>query len=545
VTVTEAFGGRSLPDLEDDPDEDPAPVEGVLDYWEDRRPSAPYLDWLETLAAWDRMEIKGDLVPKGVLGQLPTRLPDQERVDGMRSSDGYVAVACPDAGDGEAHDAPKWRPYLSGDRWDPHGRSWNAYQGRGSTARERFLAMSEEVEELGLIRCELTLPPDLEAEAWGEIVEEGGGAFARLGETFIERAWDLMGLPGEPVGSWVSIHRTSSSLPHEVRPHLHVWAPAIYRDAHGNLEALEREPGGNAPLWRPEKDLDRMREAWKTLLEEWSGRDLEGTQNLRYRPLWVRDRQDRAKISHGSKYNSRPHLQDANRRLKSTGPNWVVLDVEDRDDLEEDTRHVPLEEFTSGVLTVQALTPGNWQMSRWYGEIGHRSWAGFAEELGISDLEPVENLWGRLEDHAPHLLEIAREDVAEAVLEATMPDGLDPPTPENVRAAEWRIRERMVDYVTAARRDLCDRCGQRLEERTALDRADVKALAEAARPDPPSDEALASLGHDRDQEDREPHNVEPTVRRGRLVDAADADRLAHDRLKWRMRDHEIENDEES
>lgn len=546
VSEGDDFGGRWLDELGEDGDDEPAPVDGVLDYWEERRPGEAYLDWLETLARYDRMEAEGELVPQGVLGQLPTRLPDEERVEQIEGCEGYVAVACPDAGDGEAHDEPSWRPYLSGDRWDPHGRSWNAFQGRGSTARDRFTDMAKAVGvqggELGVIRCELTLPPDLEAEAWGEIVEEGGGDFARLGEAFIEHAWALMGLPGEPVGSWVSIHRTSSSLPHEVRPHLHVWAPALYRDARGELHALEREQGSNAPLWRPTEDLDRMRELWKRLLEGWSGRELEGTQNLKYRPLWVRDREDLAKLSHGARYNTRPHLEDVNRRLLDVGEKWVTLDVEDRDDLDRDTLNVPLDEFSAGVLTVQALTPDMWQMSRWYGEVGHRSWAAFADELGIPDDADAENIWGELEQADPVHLELVRMDVAEALLAETVhPDGLDPPTPSKVRAAEWRI-EQMARYVTLPEAELCSRCRQELAEHGGLDRGDVARLCEQAIGDGPSEDTQASLGHDED-EDREPHNVEPTVRRGRLVDSADSDRLAHDRLSLRMHDREIERQE--
>ncbi|PSG96427.1 hypothetical protein BRD56_10490 [Thermoplasmatales archaeon SW_10_69_26] len=548
MTAADRFGARAPAWLLDDVADESSPVDGVLDYWEQRRPKAPYMSWLEALATYDRMQAEGELVPRGVLSELPTRLPDEKRIDEIGGCEGYVAVSCPDAGDGERHEDPSWRPYLSGDRWDPHGRSWNAFQGRGSTARDRFKRMAKAVGgrggELGLIRCELTLPPELEAEAWGEIVDEGGGDFARLGETFLEHAWRLMGLPGEPVGAWVSIHRTSSSLPHQIRPHLHVWAPAVYRNQHGELRALEREPGSQRPLYRPTSELDEMRELWKDLLEDWSGRDLEGTQNLRYRPLWVRDREDLAKLSHGAKYNTRPHLEDVNRRLLSVGQDWVRLDVEDRDDLDHDTQTVPLDEFTAGVLTVQALTPENWQMSRWYGELGHRGWQAFADELGVPDPDAGENLWGQLEDTG--WLAFVREDIASALVhEAAGGDGLDPPTPENMRGLEWRARDRLATYVTLPEAEMCTRCGQQLEEHGGLNRTDVARLCEQAIGDGASEDAQASLGHDPAEEDRDPVDVEPSVRRGRLIDAADTDRLRHDAISWRMRDHEIKRQEDN
>lgn len=491
------------------------------------------------------MRILEQRIPKNVLEQLPARLPDRETIDKLSRAEGFLITGCPDAGDGEVHDDPTWRPYMTGERWDPHERAWDAFQGRGKTALERFRDMSEAVDELGLVRLELTLPPELHAEAWGAIVEDGGGDFARLGHRFVEELWDLFDFPGDPVGSWVSIHRTSSSLPHQVRPHLHVWAPALYRDNGGELHALERERGSLRPLWRPEEDLDRLRELWADLLEDHFGHRRDKPQNLKYRPLWARDKRDRARIVHGSIYNSRAHLEDVNDRVLSAGPDWCQLDVADREDLDQDVLTAETEAVVEGILTVQALTPKGWQQSRYYGELSHRNWADFAEELGIQlEDEEVTNLWGELLERGAEwarghedrdrfeLLEFMREGLSETVLRLAMhvPDAPDPPTPRAVRA--WSHRsEAIVHYVTLPLKHLCFRCGQRLEQIHGTTR-DLVDVHQACQGESPIDEDPTALSR--------MHRLSSILDRARQH--GDFHRLRWERTKHRMRDDELEQE---
>lgn len=470
----------------------------AIDKWEAKHPSDAYLELMEVFGSLDRMNGLESVAPRNVIENLPARPPNREAISQMRRASGFVATSCPSIGDGEPHDKPKWRPYLSGSRWDPHERAWDAFQGRGTTATNRFKDMANTVDEFGLIRLELTLPPELCPDAWGEILEDGGGDFARLGDRFVAEAWDLMDLPGEPVGSWVSIHRTSSSLPHKVRPHLHVWAPAVYRDQNGTLQHLEREPGTQKPLFRPVEDLDRMREAWANLLEDHFNRNLDGTQNVHYRPLWVRDGRDMAKVVHGAVYNTRPHLEDVNDRLVDAGEKWVVLDVEDREDMAADTATIRTREFLGGILAVQALTPKSWQQSRYYGELSHRTWADFADEIGIPDPEEVTNTWDDLLEEgrawaAGHedrdkreALAWVRDEIAEWLLFEIEPE-VDPPIlPPDLAAAMWRLED-CAKWVTWPLAQTCYRCGDHLEQE-ALDRDQLVDVIEASRGEPPEPE---------------------------------------------------------
>ena len=110
--------------LEDDEGDDPR--RGLIDAWEDRRPTEEYLRLFEMAASWDRMGLLGKRVPETVLDQLPARLPDREAIAQIRKAEGFIAHACPDSGDGDPHDPPKWRPYLPsgpGSRWCPMKRA--------------------------------------------------------------------------------------------------------------------------------------------------------------------------------------------------------------------------------------------------------------------------------------------------------------------------------------------------------------------------------------------------------------------------------------
>lgn len=466
--------------------------------WDQRRPRTPYVDLLETVASYDRMGVLDDIAHPRVLEGL--EIPGDQELEDIATMEGWRAIVCQDAGDGAEHDPPKPRPMMANSSWCPHQRAWDAYRARITTALDRFDQMATAAQavhdtDLGYIRLELTLPPDLVTRAWAEITNgDGGSTFARMAQDLLGRLWAAWGLPGTPVGCLVGIHRTSSHNPGRIRPHLHVVAPAIYRDTWGRLRVLKREhashrplyrdPQHNAPLERPPvpgdhqedvDDLDVLRDLWADVLEDTWGHRRETPQNANYGYGWIISRDDVHDLHHLINYDLRETpLEDLNTRLLHVGPDHSQLDVSTDPYIQGDTLTVRTRDLIQGWLTVRGLTPSRWQMARWLGELRHPNWQAFADELGIPQEDPAtEDLWTHLEhvgrawasqgddrDRDAALTDV-RHDICGSIEALATKSMLDRPPPHLIAPLENhvdQVLEGMDPFAgvpDAAQRELC------------------------------------------------------------------------------------------